>query len=99
VVGSNLPEMRKIILEGGIGAVFEPADPLKIAQAINELVADENKLERAKHNARHLAETRFNLEIEGRKLLRCYASTFGPVCSEETKRGVAERALRSVPRA
>jgi glycogen(starch) synthase len=77
VVGSDLPEMRKIILEGGIGAVFEPGDPLKIAQAINELVADENKLERAKHNARHLAETRFNLEIEGRKLLRCYASTFG----------------------
>ena len=72
VVGSDLPELRNIILGQKVGGVFNPEDPQDIARAINEILEDEPQLDKMKHNARESARERYNWEVEGKTLLKAY---------------------------
>lgn len=72
VVGSDLPELRHIILGHQIGGVFSPENPRDIARAMNELLLDMPRLEMMKRNALRAARERYNWEVEGKTLLMAY---------------------------
>jgi glycogen(starch) synthase len=73
IVGTDLPEMRKIILGHKLGIVIEnPEDPRNIASAINELLRDSTRLEEMKRNARQAARSIYNWDTERISLLQFY---------------------------
>jgi len=72
VVGSNLPFIKKIIVENEVGLVFDPSDPEDIARAIN-LIVEDHMYERFRFGVRKV-RTRFSWENEGRKLLRAISA-------------------------
>jgi glycosyltransferase involved in cell wall biosynthesis len=74
VVGSDLPELRHIILGHQIGGVFSPENPRDIARAINKLLLDTPRLNIMKRNALRAARERYNWEVEGKTLLMAYES-------------------------
>ena len=76
IVGSDLPEMREVILGHDLGVVFNPEEPEDIARAINELLTDDARLEKLRGNSLRAAQTIFNWEREGQKLVRLYDSVF-----------------------
>jgi glycosyltransferase involved in cell wall biosynthesis len=67
---SDFPFLHRIVVGEGIGAVFDPADPHSIAQAIRSLTASEAG-ERAKARLRLLGD-RYSWEREEEKLLTVY---------------------------
>lgn len=67
VVGSDVPFIRKTLLENDVGFVFNPYDPEDIAQTI-ELVAQDDVLERMRANVRMIRH-KFSWNVESRKLL------------------------------
>lgn len=72
IVGTDLPEMRRIILGHNLGVVFNhPENPRNIAKAINELLKNDARLEEMKQNALQAARV-LNWESEGEILLKCY---------------------------
>lgn len=42
---SDLPELRKIVLEHALGGIFDPQDPHDVARVLHELIGDEPRLE------------------------------------------------------
>jgi len=74
VVGSDLPELRKVILGHSVGGVFNPEDPQDIARALNDLLEDEERLARMKRNALHAVRAVYNWQAESVKLLKAYES-------------------------
>ncbi|MGQ0812306.1 MAG: glycosyltransferase family 4 protein [Nitrospiraceae bacterium] len=72
VVGSDLPELRRIILGHQVGELCDPLDPRDIARAINEIAGNDNMLTQMKRNARLAAQTVYNWEHEGNALLKAY---------------------------
>jgi glycogen synthase len=76
LAGSDLPELRRIIMGYNLGGVFNPEEPQDIARALNELLADDAALEKMRRNALDASMTVFNWDIEGQKLLRLYDSAF-----------------------
>lgn len=74
IVGSDLPELRAVILGGRqpIGTVCDPSDPKDLARAINAIAEDDALLERLKRHARAAATSIYNWEIEGRRLVDAY---------------------------
>jgi len=81
VVGSDLPFIRKILLENEIGLVFNPFDPTDIARAINFISQDEayRKMKMNVEKARH----RFSWEAESRKLLSAISALVPVRCRNE----------------
>jgi len=77
IAGSDLPELRRIILGHDLGVVFNPEDPQDIARALNELLADEASLDKMRRNVYVASKTLFNWDQEGQKLLRLYDSVLG----------------------
>ena len=71
VVGSNFPELKRIIEGYNIGCTFNPEDPKDIARAICEVLKDPEKYEQMRRNSREAAEI-FNWENESKKLLALY---------------------------
>jgi len=67
VIGSDLPFIRKIIVEHDVGSVFDPFDPKDIARAMNLITQDEI-LESKRANVKKI-RSRFSWEIESKKLL------------------------------
>ncbi|MFA6492762.1 MAG: glycosyltransferase [Patescibacteria group bacterium] len=67
ILGSNLPEFKKIILQNKIGEVVNPKKPRLIAEKILENLkkSPQNKYRR---NLVGLAKTRYNWTVEGKKL-------------------------------
>jgi len=84
LAGSDLPELRRIILGYNLGGVFNPEEPQDIARALNELLADDAGLETMRRNALDASKTVFNWDIEGQKLLRLYDSAFHLDLPEES---------------
>jgi glycosyltransferase involved in cell wall biosynthesis len=82
VVVSDLPEMRRIVLDdpdGPLGDVFWPVSPAAIAAAIREILdrpADERARLRAR--CRAAAAARWNWETESRALVGLYAELTAP---------------------
>jgi glycosyltransferase involved in cell wall biosynthesis len=75
IVSTDLPEVRKIVLDHDLGVIFHhPEDPRSIAQAINELLKDETRLKEMKRNALQAAKAFYNWESESLKLLKAYES-------------------------
>jgi glycogen(starch) synthase len=74
VVGSDLPELRHVILGHQIGGVFSPENPRDIARTINELLLDTARLDTMKRNALRAARELYNWETEGKTLLMAYES-------------------------
>lgn len=74
VATSDLIELYKIVMNNGIGTVFDPNDPNNIAIKINEMIKDKNNLVRMKQNAARCARETYNWEKQGKKLLDVYES-------------------------
>jgi len=72
VVASNIPFMRKLILENDIGMLFDARDPQSIANAINRSTRS-RVIRRQRANLASVAR-RYNWENESEKLLKSYAS-------------------------
>jgi glycosyltransferase involved in cell wall biosynthesis len=83
VVVSDLPEMRRIVLDdpdGPLGTVCDPTSPASIARAI-QMILDRPAAEVADLRARCLgaAHARWNWETEVTRLLALYDDLVGPV--------------------
>lgn len=72
VVASDFPGLRQTVMGDGTGALFDPADPASIANAIAELLVDPKRRAEISVSSRRLAETRDNWDEEKRKLLDVY---------------------------
>lgn len=68
VIGSNFPEIRKIITSNNIGLVVDPDDQEEIKKAIHYIVDDEKRLADFKRNSRRIREN-YTWEIEEKKLI------------------------------
>jgi glycosyltransferase involved in cell wall biosynthesis len=80
VIGSDLPEIRRIITMGDppVGELFDPSVPETIAQALRDVIDDPDRLALRRRHARQLAEEHLNWEIEERRLLALYDGLLGP---------------------
>jgi len=76
VVGSNLPEIAKVITTYRIGEVVDPDDPAAVAAAIQKLLDDPHYYARIRANTAHAARV-FNWERESEKLLALYDALEG----------------------
>ena len=72
IAASNLPFLRKVLLEEEIGLTFDPYDPRDIAHVVNTLTREDN-LTRLRRNVQKAAR-KYDWETEGRKLLDLYES-------------------------
>lgn len=80
VAGSDLPELRNVIAGHNVGALFDPEDSHDIARVLQQMLEDETALERMKANARRVAYTTYNWEMESVRLVEGYASVAAKVC-------------------
>jgi len=71
VVGSDLPEIARVIREQGVGQVVNPEDPQAIADGMSSLLHRPEAYTQAKANAARAA-TLFNWQQESAKLLALY---------------------------
>ncbi len=71
-IGSNFPELKKIIEGYGIGKTFDPEDPKDIAASINYILSDRQRLETMHNNSLQAAKI-FNWSNEAKKLLTIYS--------------------------
>jgi glycosyltransferase involved in cell wall biosynthesis len=69
---SNLPVLEKIVRDHDLGVVFNPADPKHIAGQLNALVGNPVRLRACRENAICAAQTRYNWDHEGGKLIGLY---------------------------
>jgi glycosyltransferase involved in cell wall biosynthesis len=74
VIASDLPELRKVVVDHDVGLVFDPVTPETIAGAIRALAQDEARLARCRANARAAARTTYNWEAAQQPLLAAYAA-------------------------
>jgi len=77
MAGSDFPEMRAFVQDLGLGRLFDPYSGPDIAAALEELAAQD--LPAIGARARLLAETTYNWEHEGRKLVDAYQELAGLV--------------------
>ncbi len=71
VVGSNFPDLKKVIEGHNLGVTCDPEYPRDIANAINYILSDESRYEEMRRNALEAAKI-FNWENESKKLLALY---------------------------
>lgn len=70
-VGSNFPELKKVIEGYEIGKTFNPENPEEIAAAINYILSDRQRYDTMRHNSMQAAKI-FNWDNESKKLLTIY---------------------------
>lgn len=75
IICSDFPEMRNIVKGFEIGEVANPEDKLKIAQAINDIVLNQDKFNYYKKNCQK-AKKVLNWENEEKLLLKLYTNLF-----------------------
>jgi len=75
VVGSNLPEIARLIRAYDVGEVTNPDDPAAVAAALRRLLNDPDRYARARANTARAADV-FNWERESVKLVELYAGWF-----------------------
>jgi glycosyltransferase involved in cell wall biosynthesis len=73
MIGSNLPEIARIIHNTKTGIVINNLEPRSIADAINRLITDSELYNQCKTNAIH-ASYIYNWQNEGQKVLDVYDS-------------------------
>ena len=72
VAGSDLPDIRRVVTEHRVGALFDAADERSIAEAVRSLVKDPGELEAMKRRARE-ASALYNWEAQETVLLGVYS--------------------------
>ena len=72
IAASNLPELRRVITEEDVGALFDPDAPESIADAINTLARDPDRVYEMRRRAVQAAAERHNWSVEAPKLLDVY---------------------------
>ncbi|MCE5249094.1 glycosyltransferase [bacterium] len=60
LAANDLPYLKRVIEEHAMGRIFPDNDPEKIAEAINTMAGDREKLKEYKRNARKAAEEHFH---------------------------------------
>ena len=83
IAASDFPGLREVVVDEEVGIVFDPADEASIAESIRSLLSDPDSLEEMSARARQLAETRYNWQMESRKLIDLYER----LARERTKAG------------
>lgn len=80
VAASDIPEVRRVVTQGEppVGELFDPEVPASIADAVRRIVADPERYQARRREARRLAVERFNWRLEERKLLDRYAELVPP---------------------
>src|SRR5699024_5060952 len=71
VIGSNLPEIKKVIEEEKVGLTVEESNTIELQQAIQELIDDEDKRNYLKENTQR-AKNKYNWDNEKRNLEKLY---------------------------
>ncbi len=77
VVGSDLPELRRIIVGNDVGRVYNPMDSQDLARVLNELTEYPVRLLQIRKNALRAAQGMYNWGLEGQKLLSLYSEALG----------------------
>jgi glycosyltransferase involved in cell wall biosynthesis len=72
VASSDFPGLAEVVDGERVGVTFDPADASSIAAALSVLASDPDARSGMGARARHLAETRYNWDIEKLELLRLY---------------------------
>lgn len=72
VAAADLPGIRTLIGFEDVAMFFDPDDPASIAGVLQSLVDDAAMRSRMGANARRLAETRYNWDVEQRVLIDAY---------------------------
>ncbi len=72
VVATDVPEMRKIVLDHDVGLIFPSNDPKAMAAVCNELLGNKSRLLQMKKNSARVATQIYNWEHEERRLLQAY---------------------------
>lgn len=70
-IGSNFPELKKVIEGYGIGKTFDPENPKDIAASINYILSDRLRYDTMRKNSLQAAKI-FNWSNESKKLLTIY---------------------------
>ena len=73
ILASDFPLWRTLMVESGAGRCADPLDPLAIAKAIGELLADPAEGRRMGQRGRDAVHQRFRWSLEERKLVNLYA--------------------------
>jgi glycosyltransferase involved in cell wall biosynthesis len=86
VAASDLPEMQRVLFAGEVpvGELFDPRSPDSIAHAIRRVIDDEKLYEQRRKEARRLALTQFNWNLEERRLLTLYKQLLTPTTPATT---------------
>jgi glycosyltransferase involved in cell wall biosynthesis len=71
VVASDLPEIRRVVVEEGFGELCDPGDPSSIASAIRRILEEPDREARYRANALRAA-TKYNWDTEKQKLIDLY---------------------------
>lgn len=71
VVSMDFPAVKEVVEGYGLGCTFDPEEPESIAEAINRVLADEQRYDTMRKNALEAAKI-FNWENESSKLLEIY---------------------------
>lgn len=71
VAGSNFPELRRVIESSDIGDFFDPDQPKSIAECLNKLTANPERLAQLKRNVLAAAD-QYHWGIQEEKLLALY---------------------------
>ena len=69
---SNLPVLEKLVRDHDLGVVFDPSDPRHIAEQLNALVGNPERLRACRTNSIRTARERYNWDHEGGKLIELY---------------------------
>jgi glycosyltransferase involved in cell wall biosynthesis len=73
MVASDFPGFREIVVGRECGLVVDPADPRKIAEAIDYLLSNPGEAEQMGQRGRRAVEEKYNWASEEQKLLKLYA--------------------------
>ena len=71
IAASNSPELKRFVAGQNLGQLFDPNDPSSIAETLNSMLSDENRLETYKKNSLG-SRTQMCWEGESVKLVRLY---------------------------
>lgn len=72
VIFPDFPEWRNLIISEGVGLVVDQTDPREAANAINEILFSGDKYSAMSAKARKIVESKYNWDIEEKKLLKIY---------------------------
>ncbi|MBI2190642.1 MAG: glycosyltransferase [Planctomycetes bacterium] len=74
ILTNALPYVQEVVEDGRCGYVYDSVRPGSLPAALEEILADEVRLQQCRTNALEFARTRFNWQVQGRRLMDLYES-------------------------